>query len=565
MICRVALLLLLSLAPAAAQPPPEAASGRTAQAAVTTEREMVVAAHPAATAAGAAVLAAGGHAVDALVAVQMALNVVEPQSSGIGGGAFIVLYDAASRRVTTIDGRETAPAAARPTRFLDADGRPLAFADARRGGRAVGVPGVVAALGLLHDRHGRRPWADLFAPAIALAEEGFPVSPRLHHLLSRAERLGDFPAARALFLDAEGRPPALGTILRNPALAETFRTLAEGGPAAFYNGAIADAIAAAVAAGGGDLTRDDLADYRAVERPPVCRPWRDVTVCGMGPPSSGGLTVLEILGLLAHTDFAARAPDSPGAWHLILQASRLAFADRNQYIADSDFVPVPVNSLLDPAYLAERARAIGPADMGTASAGDPGFAWPWAPDPSPGAPGTSHVSIVDADGNAVAMTTTIESAFGSHLVAGGFLLNNELTDFAFMPVADGRPVANRVEPGKRPRSSMAPTLVLRDGRPVLVTGSPGGSSIIGYVVKTLVAVLAWEMTPQQAADLANVVNRNGDTVIEPVADALAEALAARGHPVRRRAMTSGVHTIAIGADGLTSGVDPRREGAAAGR
>jgi len=530
---------------------------------------MVATANPHATRAGLDILRAGGSAVDAAIAAQLVLNLVEPQSSGIGGGAFMLHYDAASGRLDAYDGRETAPASATPEMFLDDAGQPMDFWDAVIGGRSVGVPGLLRMLALAHRQHGRLPWARLFAPAIALSEEGFAVSPRLHHLIAEDEDLKDFPEARRYFFDAEGRPLAVGAKLRNPAFAATLRRIAEGGADAFYQGAIAAEIAATVQTAPRhptDMTLADLAGYRAKARPPVCAPYRRWTVCGMPPPTSGGVAVLEILGLLERFDLSALAPESAEAVHLIAEASRLAFADRNRYLADSDFVEVPVARLLDRGYLARRSRLIAPdKSLGVATPGLPtqNGAMPRQPQP----PRTTHLVVVDAAGNAVSMTSSIESAFGSHLMAGGFLLNNELTDFSFEPLVDGRAVANRVAPGKRPRSSMSPTMVFdADGKLVLAIGSPGGSRIIGYVVKTIIAVLDWGLDVQAAIALPNFVNRNGPTDLEadtPLT-ALAPALAARGEAVRIVPMVSGLHGIAVTPGGLEGGADPRREGVALG-
>ncbi|MFQ5958484.1 MAG: gamma-glutamyltransferase, partial [Alphaproteobacteria bacterium] len=536
-------------------------------------RYMIAAANPLAAGAGLEVLREGGGAVDAAIAAQMVLNLVEPQSSGIGGGGFMLYYDAASGRVFAYDGRETAPAAATPGLFLDGDGQPFAFFDAVIGGRSVGVPGLLAMLELAHRRHGRLPWARLFAPAVALAEKGFAVSPRLHELISSAKGLDVFAATRAYFLTPDGAPRAVGARLANPAFAETLRTIAAEGITPFYRGAIAADIIAAVRGARrspGLLAAEDLADYAAKLREPVCAPYRQWRVCGMGPPSSGGITTLQVLGLLERFDLAAMAPGSPEAVHLISEASRLAYADRARYLADADFVAVPVRGLVDQSYLARRAGAIDPGrSMGKAAAGTPptqgGFVG--APDAGTGGASTTHLSVVDADGNAVSMTTSIESAFGSRLMVRGFLLNNQLTDFSFRPSVDGVPVANRVEPGKRPRSSMAPTLVFgRDGALTMAIGSPGGSRIIGYVVGALVAALDWGLDMQQAVSLPHHVNRNGSTEIEAETSlvAIEGALAARGHEVRRRRLTSGLHGIAVTAAGLEGGADPRREGVAVG-
>ncbi|TNF60289.1 MAG: gamma-glutamyltransferase, partial [Rhodobacteraceae bacterium] len=532
---------------------------------------MIAAANPHAVLAGADVLRAGGSAADALVAVQLVLGLVEPQSSGLGGGGFLVWWDAATATLTTLDGRETAPQAATPRLFQDADGAPLGFFDAVVGGLSVGAPGTPALLGEAHRRWGVRPWADLIAPAIALAEAGFPVSPRLAALVAGdAERLGRFPATAAYFLPG-GAPLAPGAILTNPAYAETLRLLARDGAGAFYDGPIAADIAQVVQSAPGNpglLTEGDLALYRVKERPPVCIAYRVFQVCGMGPPSSGALTLGQILGMLNTRDLAALGPGDPQAWRLIGDASRLAFADRGTYIADSDFVPVPLRGLLDPTYLRDRARALDGDDaLPEVRAGMP----PWdhslllAPDASPERPSTTHVTIVDAAGNVASMTASIENAFGSRLMVGGFLLNNQLTDFSFRSHADGVPIANAVQPGKRPRSSMAPTIVLRDGRPVLALGSPGGSRIIGYVAKTIIAWADWDMDIQTAVSLPHAVNRfrEFDLEVGTGAEALIPGLTALGYTAAARELNSGLHAIEIGAV-LKGAADPRREGIALG-
>lgn len=536
---------------------------------------MISAANPHAARAGAEILAAGGSAVDAAIAAQLMLNLVEPQSSGIGGGAFMLVHDAARGETLSYDGRETAPAAARGDQFIGADGAPMGYFDAAVGGHAVGVPGVLAMLEMAHRAHGRLPWADLFAPAIALAEAGFAISPRLHRLAEWAPHLNRFPATAAYFLGADGMPKPAGTMLRNPALAESFRALARLGSTHFYRGALAGRIAAAVQSAAfrpAQLSTDDLAGYRPLRREPVCLTYRATRVCGMAPPSSGGLTVLQILGMLAHYDLSVYPPMAPEAVHFVLEASRLAYADRDHYIADPDFVPVPTSGMLAPAYLAGRAAMIDPsrARPDRAPAGVPsGAPESLAPVPAPELPSTSHLSVIDDDGNAVALTTSVEFVFGSGILVGGFVLNNQLTDFAFKAVDEhGRPAANRLEPGKRPRSSMAPTLVYdADGRLLMTLGSPGGSRIICYVTKILVAVIDWRIDLQTAINLPNFCNRNGDTDIEEdaEADALAEGLAALGHTVNRRNMNSGVHAVITSGNRLIGGVDPRREGAAAGR
>ena len=544
---------------AGGQPVREAPAAVLEKPAVHARRFLAATANPHATDAAYAMLARGGSAVDAAVAAQFVLGLVEPQSSGIGGGAFMLVHDARRSRLRAYDGRETAPASATPGRFLGPDGTPTAFRDA-----------------LAHARHGKLPWAELFAPAIALARDGFRVSPRLAALLAADRQLAGDPRAFAYFHDAAGRPLAAGTLLRNPAYAATLATLARDGAGAFYRGAIADDIVATVRghpSHPGDLAHADLAGYRALEREPVCGTYRRHRVCGMPPPSSGGTTVLAILGLLEPYDVASMGASSFWSAHFVSEAGRLAYADRNAYVADPAFVDVPPG-LVDPAYLRGRSRLIrATASIGLASPGEPPLREPerrvaYAPADGEEMPSTSHLSIVDADGNAVSMTTSIEDMFGARLMtAGGFLLNNQLTDFAFAPAVDGRPVANRVEPGKRPRSSMAPTIVYdRTGRVRLVTGSPGGSSIINHVAKAIVASIDWGLDPQAAAALPNVGSRNGPTELEQdtAAVSLAPKLRALGHEVSVRALTSGLHTIERVGRGWAGGADPRREGSVRG-
>ena len=569
--------LLAAIAtPAMAQDPqPEDGTGRGAHTLARAERHMVAAAHPDAVAAGLEMLRAGGSAADAAVAVQLVLNLVEPQSSGIGGGAFALHFNGATKKLIAYDGRETAPAAATEKLFLTPDENPMGFFDAVVGGRSVGTPGTVALLAAVHEKHGRLPWPRLFEPAIARAEMGFTVNARLAGMLQgrRGERLRTHALAAAYFFPG-GDPLKAGDVVVNKPFADTLRAIAEQGPGAFYSGAIAEDIVATVRNATGNpgvLAATDLAAYRAIERVPVCHAYRGHRICGMGPPSSGALTVGQILGILEHFDLPSLGPDNADSWHLIAEASKLAFADRARYMADADFVPVPVRGLLDPAYLTVRAQSIALDKALTTpiAAGNP----PWrdgarfAPDHNRGRPGTSHISIVDSDGNAVSMTTTIEGAFGSQLMVRGFLLNNELTDFSFLPARDGRPIANRVEPGKRPRSSMAPTMVFdNDGSLKLVVGSPGGSRIIGYVAQTLIAVLDWGLDIQAAIDLGHVVNRNGATDLEAGTNAgrFQAALLTRGHEVRQRDLNSGLHGISVTKHGLRGGADPRREGVALG-
>ncbi|MCE8440533.1 gamma-glutamyltransferase, partial [Rhodovulum sulfidophilum] len=533
---------------------------------------MVAAANPLAVEAGAEILAQGGSAADAMVAVQTVLGLVEPQSSGLGGGAFLLWYDAGTGELTTLDGRETAPLAATPQLFQTPEGEPLAFYDAVVGGRSVGPPGTPMLMEEAHRRWGRIAWPDLFDAGIGLAEGGFQVSPRLAELVASDEdRLRRRPATEAYFFPG-GAPVAAGTELVNPAYADTLRQIARNGSRAFYTGAIAEDIVAAVRGAEdnpGLLSTVDLALYRVKERAPVCAPYRGHEICGMGPPSSGGLTVGQILGLLAPYDLAGLGPEAAESWRLIGDASRLAFADRGRYMADSDFVPVPAKGLLAPAYLARRARLLeGDDALPETAPGKPGWdhARLWADDRSIEFPSTSHISIVDAQGNALSMTTTIENGFGSRLFVRGFLLNNELTDFSFRTHEDGLPIANRVEPGKRPRSSMAPTIVMTDGKPSLVIGSPGGSRIIGYVAQAIVAHLDWGMDVQQAVAMPHLLNRFGTYDLEAgtSAEDLAEPLAALGFEVGTRELNSGLHAISVG-ETLQGGADPRREGIALGR
>lgn len=566
-------LLLATAAPAPAQTDlraPEPATGLIAKPLARAGVDMVAAANPLAASAGKDILAAGGSAVDAMIAVQLVLALVEPQSSGLGGGAFLLHWDGTT--MASLDGRETAPAAATPERFLGADGAPLEFYAAVVGGRAVGVPGTPRLLAEAHRKWGRLPWARLFAPAIRLADEGFRISPRLAGLLAQEKYLAQDPRARALYFTAEGAPKAAGTLLQNPAMAATLRLLAAQGMEAFYAGPLAEDLVATVSghpSNPGDITLADLAAYRAIARAPVCGPYRGFKVCGMGPPSSGGIAVLQILAVLEGRDMAAMPP-GPEAAHWIAEAGRLAFADRAAFLADPDFVSVPVEGLLDPAYLAARAALLNAqTSIGTAAAGTPRQkrAGLFAPSDGPEF-GTSHISIIDRDGNALAMTTTIEDAFGARLMtAGGILLNNELTDFSFTPRKDGMSVANSVAPGKRPRSSMAPTLVLDAlGRIRASLGAPGGSAIISYVVKTLVALIDWRLDPQVAVDLPNFGSRNGPTELEAgtAAEAWAPDLEMRGHVVKLAEMTSGIQAILVTPEGFAGGADSRREGVAIG-
>jgi len=549
-----------------------AMAARDAGEVVTAESYMVAAANPLAVEAGAAVLAAGGTAADAMVAVQAVLGLVEPQSSGLGGGAFLVWYDSESGELTTLDGRETAPLAADPTLF-QIDGEKMGFWDAVIGGRSVGVPGTPALMAAAHERWGSSDWAKLLDPAIALAENGFAVSPRLAGAVAGdADRLSTFPRTAAYFFP-DGEPVSEGSILKNFPYAATLKAMADGGAAVFYGGDIAQGIVdtvKGVADNPGRLELIDFAAYRVVERPAVCAEYRAYDVCGMGPPSSGALTVGQILGQLNNFDLAAMGSDDPHSWRLIGDASRQAFSDRGRYMADSDFVPVPTEGLVDPEYLAMRAEALnGDMALEAVSPGTPAFdhALNWADNVSIELPSTSHISIVDSYGNALSMTTTIENGFGSRLMGpGGFLLNNELTDFSFASHSDGVPIANRVEPGKRPRSSMSPTIVMQDGAPYLVIGSPGGSRIIGYVAQAIIAHVDWGMNIQAALSMPHAVNRFGTYDLEEGTDmeAMEVPLTELGFEVNIRGLTSGLHAIRVTPNGLEGAADPRREGIALG-
>jgi gamma-glutamyltranspeptidase / glutathione hydrolase len=553
---------------------PEAGSGLNPKPLAQAKHHMVVAANPLAAEAGLAILRKGGSAVDAGIATQMVLNLVEPQSSGIGGGAFILYWDKQKNELVSIDGRETAPSAATPELFLDKDGKPLPRDAAMASGLSVGVPGVLAALKLAHDKYGKLPWADLFEPAIALARSGFAVSPRLASVLAEANPQSFTPEARAYFFDAEGKPWPAGHVLANPALADTLAIIARDGPDAFYKGDIAKDIARAVQTDPrtpGTLSAEDIARYRAKERAPICVVYRADRICGAGPPSSGAVAVAQVLTLISPFDLGP-APLGVRAAHTIIEAERLAYADRARYLADPDFVEAPIAGLLDPSYLAERRRLIDPARaQASVLAGTPPNTrqGSYGDDATTEVPGTSHISIVDDEGDAFSMTTTIEQAFGARTMVRGFLLNNQLTDFSFVPAdEEGRPVANRVEGGKRPRSSLDPTIVFAndDGALRYVLGSPGGAAIILFEVKALIALIDWRLDPAQAAALVNFGSTGDAVVIEPGAEwnNLATALESLGHNVQRADLVSGLHIIAVTKDGLEGGADPRREGVALG-
>jgi gamma-glutamyltranspeptidase/glutathione hydrolase len=576
--------------PAAAQPTqisPEGATGRAEKRLAIARSHMVAAADPIAVEAGLEMLRAGGSAVDAAIAVQLVLNLVEPQSSGLGGGAFLLHWDAQAKQLTSYDGRETAPAGANPDRFMR-EGRPLPFEEAVHSGLSIGVPGVARLLETAHQRHGKLPWPRLFEPALKLAEEGFRVSPRLHLLLARQGADNFAPAARDYFFTENGAARPIGALLKNPEFAATLRALQEKGASAFYGGPVASGIIRAVENAPnhpGDMTLADLMGYEVKERAALCFAYRGHRLCGMGPPSSGGLAVAQVLELLEPFDLG-HGPDAalnPRALHLIAEAEKLAYADRDFYIGDPDFARVPA-TLLDSGYLAERRASIN--------------AFAAMPRPQPGTPpgvtrqalgedatresaGTSHISIIDRDGNAVAMTTTVEAAFGSRVWAAGFLLNNQLTDFSIRPRdRDGRPAANAVASGKRPRSSMAPTIVFDEAdRVKAVLGSPGGSRIILYVVKALVALIDWELDAQAAAALINFGSRGGAFEIEyepPSWQTLTRSWFATpviwhalrmkpfGHTIAPDVLTSGLHIIQVRDGRLEGGADPRREGVARG-
>ncbi|MDL2357233.1 MAG: gamma-glutamyltransferase [Pseudomonadota bacterium] len=564
-----------------AQAAPEAATGYVDKAGWVAKKYMVAAANPLAVEAGYQMLKKGGSAIDAAIATQLVLGLVEPQSSGIGGGAFLMYYD--GKHVQAFDGRETAPASADEHLFQRADGSALSRVEGVVGGRSTGAPGVLRMLELAHKQHGKLAWKTLFEPAIRLSEQGFAVSERLHGLLIWDPYIRRDPTAASYFYDADVKPWPVGHILKNPALAKTLRAIAQGGADAFYNGRIARDIAAKVAShptNPGKLTAQDIAGYRPKLRTPVCSDYRAWTVCGMPPPSSGGIAVAQMLGILETRDMRALAPGAgvPGAeaLHLFTEAGRLAYADRNRYAADTDFVPLPgrgIPALIDKTYLATRAALIGEKSMGVAPAGKPpGMDVAWGSDTAIDMPSTSHLVVVDGRGAGLSMTTTVEDAFGSRQMVDGFILNNQLTDFSFDSVDKDGPIANRVQAGKRPRSAMSPTIVFdkATGKLVLTVGSPGGPAIINYVAKVLVGTLDWGLNVQQAIALPNFGSRNGPTELEErrFPQATIDALKARGHTVRLTEQTSGLHGIERlsihGEDFWFGGADPRREGAAKG-
>lgn len=533
---------------------------------------MVAAANPLAVDAGVEILKAGGSAVDAAIAVQAVLGLVEPQSSGIGGGAFLVHYDASTGDVITYDGREVAPRGATPDMFLMSDGKPMNSLDAIRSGRSIGVPGAVAMLEMAHREHGKLPWARAWQRAALIADEGFAVSPRLNEMITTAVGRGGLPADAAAYLTTDGRTPLpIGSTLVNKRYAESVRRIAREGAKAFREGPLADEIVAAARREPvpGTLAHEDLQAYRPNRLEPVCNTYRVYVVCGMRPPSSGGIAILSVLGTLENFEMASMGPTTAAGWHHFIEAQRLAYADRDTYVADDRYTSVPLSGLIDKAYLRSRAALISASRaMPSVQPGTPPGSSPRGRDATGLFTGTSHFVIVDARGNVVSMTTTVEGLFGSQRMAGGFFLNNQLTDFSFRPVDEsGAPIANAVAPGKKPRSSMSPTIVFRDGRFELAVGSPGGNAIIAYVSKALVGMLDWNLSPQQAVDLPNVIARTAPIAelsrIDPV---IIDQLSAMGHAFRTNRGAgegSGLHAVRVLPDGRLAGAaDTRREGRA---
>lgn len=568
-------LLTLSTAPLALaqqEVQPEVATGRAEIKSATARDFMAVTANPHASRAAEKILARGGTAVDAAIAAQLVLGLVEPQSSGIGGGAFMLSYRAGDGELQYYDGRETAPAGVDENYFLH-DGQPRSFFEAVIGGYSVGVPGVLRMLELAHERDGKLPWATLFEPAIALAENGFRVSPRLHQLLDKLPQVDARPAIADYFFGDDGEPLPVGHRLKNPEYADTLRTIAEEGADAFYRGPIAEALVEAVREdpqNPGVMTLEDMAGYEARVREPICSIFLNYRVCGADAPSSGGTTVGAILGMLGEFPLAKYEAGDSRLTHLFSEASELAFADRNTYSGDADFVSVPSQAMVAPQYLARRARLIDPEQATQAVAGEPqSFDEPRLEAASPEMPNTSHLSIVDRYGNGVSMTTSIETGFGSRLFVKGFLLNNQLTDFSFTPKdAKGSLVANRIQPGKRPRSSMSPTIVFdTDNEMRLLVGSPGGSRIIDYTARTILYHLGLGMPIADAVAAGNIGAIGRRVELEPgyfSADTLVQ-LEKLGHRVVEKHLNSGIHAIALVDGELRGGADPRREGSAVGK
>ncbi|MCJ2376975.1 gamma-glutamyltransferase [Vibrio sp. ZSDZ34] len=553
---------------------PESSTGITDQKLVIAKHWMVTAANPIAAKTGADVLARGGNAIDAMVAVQLMLGLVEPQSSGIGGGSFLVYWDEKSQRLTTFDGRETAPLQAHGNLFLNEQGKPMEFYDAVVGGRSVATPGTVALLWHTHQKYGKLDWSSLIEPVITTAQNGFPISARLATLIEKDKAfLSRYPDTRQYFFHSDGQPKSQGIVLKNSAYANTLALLSKNGISGFYRGEVAQSIVNAVTHAQdnpGLLNKQDLMQYQVIEREPVCAPYKQYQVCGMGPPSSGAIAIGQIMMTIAPFELDKSNADNLTSWQILAEASRLAFADRGLHAADSDFYPVPVTGLLDQNYVRSRSELIKPNKaLKKVSPGTP-------PDTlvnqaSVGStlelPSTSHFNIVDANGNVVSMTSSIENVFGSRLMASGFLLNNELTDFSFVATKNGLPVANRIEAGKRPRSSMSPTIVMKNDNPYLAIGSPGGSRIIGYVAQSLVAHLDWNLDIQKAINQPKMINRFGEMDIEintPLAN-YATQFESMGYRVKIRDLNSGLHAIRITDEGLEGAADPRREGVAIGR
>ena len=573
-------LFLLTFLPAEAReellrPAPEIATGFEQKQSAVGAQIMAVTAHPEATKAAYDVLMKGGTAADAAIAAQLVLGLVEPQSSGLGGGAFALYYDAASKKVISFDGRETAPESAGEYLFVDSDGKPMPFYEAALGGRSVGVPGLPAMMEMMHERHGRMVWSDLFSSAINLAQKGFTVTPRLHKML-KAEKtqFSHDVKTKLYFFPDTNTPVAEGDVLNNLFYAQTLKTLAENGVNSFYQGKIAENIVVKVreaAQNPGLISLEDMASYKAVVRNPVCDSYRRYQICSMAEPSSGGLTLIHILKLLERFDLAAWGADSPKSWHVIAEASRLAFADRNKYMADPDFVKTPGLDLLTNRYVQERTYLISTeAPFQNVFAGAPPSMREM---PKTGSdvyqrpPSTTHISIVDRYGNIVSMTSSIESAFGSHLMVDGFLLNNQLTDFSFKPVDDeGKPITNRVEGGKRPRSSMTPTIIFDpEGKPFMVIGSAGGSRIIGFVLQRIIAAIDWGIDVEQSIAMPHVLHRGKKLEVEETGVRFAEPLKNIGHPVQVGPMNSGLTAIQFKNNQMIGVADPRREGIALGQ
>lgn len=554
-------------------PLPEMATGKSKASQVTSQHYMVVSAHPLASRIGSEILQRGGSAADAGIAVQLALGLVEPQSSGLGGGAFALYYDAAQKKLYSFDGRETAPMSAGKYLFIDEDGKPMSFAKASIGGRAVGVPGVPRLLETLHKNFSRLSWREVFSPVIGLSQSGFEVSPRLAALL-RAERnnfYADVPT-KLIFYPDSSTPLRAGERLRNTDYTQTLTLLAMNGADAFYKGALPEKIIEKLRtnrASISGMTTEDFESYTVKERSPVCGTYRGYKICSMGEPSSGGLTLLQMLGLLEGFDLKSWGKDNAKSWHVIAEASRIAFADRNLYMADPDKVDTPGIRLLDPAYIEQRRALINPETaLRQIEAGTPpGWSTP-APlkgDGSIKPPGTSHITIVDGYGNILSMTTSIEQAFGSHVMVGGMFLNNQLTDFSFIPEINGAPVLNRVEGGKRPRSSMTPVIIFDpSGAPVYALGSAGGSAIIGYVAQRVIGLIDWNMTPQQAMAMPNIIHRGNALEVEADGPITQEEMSVFGHPMQITDLNSGLTMIELKNGKLIGAADPRREGVALG-